>query len=82
MPGINTLVTVSGIFDADKGEFHSWGLRRALGIGMRPLHGEVEFRRAFCDMATGTLGIVRLRPTRMRLQLGRRGRRSPNHSLA
>ena len=40
-------------------------------------YGEVEFRRAFCDMATGTLGIVRLRPSQMRLQGGRRSRRIP-----
>ena len=40
-------------------------------------NGEIKFRGAFCDMALGTLGIVRLRPTRMRLQLGRRGRRVP-----
>ena len=40
-------------------------------------YGEVEFCWTFCYMATGTLGIVRLRPTRMRLQIGRRGCRVP-----
>jgi hypothetical protein len=77
MPRVDTLITVSGIFDVDNGEFHPWSLHRALGIGMGTPYGEVEFRRAFCYMATGTLSIVRLRPTRMRLQVGRRGRRIP-----
>jgi hypothetical protein len=77
MPRIDTLVAVSGIFDTNDGELHPWSLPRALGIGMGTPYGEVEFRRAFCDMATGTLGIVRLRPSQMRLQGGRRGRRIP-----
>ena len=77
MPRIDTLVTGSGVFDTDDGEFHPWGLRRALGIGMGTPYGEIKFRGAFGDMATGTAGIVRLRPTRMRLQLGRRGSRVP-----
>src|SRR5712691_8170760 len=34
MPRIDTLVPVSGIFDADNGEAYPWCLHRALGIGV------------------------------------------------
>src|SRR5262249_24213768 len=77
MPRVDTLVPISGIFDADNGEFHPWGLHRALGIGMGTPYREVKFCRAFCYVATGTLGIVRLGPTWMRPQVGRSGRRVP-----
>ena len=40
---------------------------------MRTPHGDIEFRRAFGEMAQGTARIVKLRPARMRLQIGRGG---------
>jgi hypothetical protein len=65
MSRIDTLVTVRGVFNADDGEAHAWGLRRALRIGMGSPHRDIKFRGAFCYMATGTAGIVDLWPSRM-----------------
>ena len=43
MARIDLLITIRGIFDAYQGKAHPWRLHRALRVGMRTPHGEIEF---------------------------------------
>ena len=58
MARIDPLITIRGIFDAHQSKAHPWRLHRALRVGMRTPHGDIEFRRAFGGMAQGTARIV------------------------
>jgi hypothetical protein len=50
MTWIDPLITIRGIFDAHQGKAYPWRLHRALRVGMRTPHGDIEFRRAFGGM--------------------------------